>query len=388
MSAARCPRTWEAEAARDGRSSPEANASFALHAQRCPDCARETRALAALGLQLRAAARPPADELTLRRVRQELLAEANRRTLAPHSAAGWISRLGTARARGVLAVVVVSVALLGYRMRGAKGPEPVALRLVAAAGARFDHSRAGQLEVVDLREGSLEISFDRSSHRSLLVRVPDGEIRDLGTVFLVRVHAGRTEQITVREGAVLLRRAGWEDVVLAAGETYSAPDLAAPSASRTAERGAASAAVSSKAAKAEAGPTPSGADIVGSSAGGPVGAAAGRPIRQPSAAGVARGHAAQTSSAAATPMDRPELRAATPNERARAGGAGTRGRGRANGVAASVVDRQDRAYLHILALLQDGRRAEARLAAREYQHDFPDGFRGSEVARIADGDAP
>jgi ferric-dicitrate binding protein FerR (iron transport regulator) len=387
MSAARCPRTWEAEAARDGRSSQEANASFALHAQRCPDCARETRALAALGLQLRAAARPPADELTLRRVRQELLAEANRRTLAPHSAAGWISRLGTARASGVLAVVLVSVvALLGYRMREAIAPEPVALHLVAAAGARFDQSRAGQLEVVDLREGSLEISFDRSSHRRLLVRVPDGEIRDLGTVFLVRVHAGRTQQITVREGAVLLRRAGWDDVVLAAGETYSAPNRAAPSASRTAERGDASAAVSSKAGEAEAGPTPSGADVVESSAGGRVGAAAGRPIRQPSAAGAARGHAAQNSSAAAAAMDRPELRAATPNERARLGGAGARGR--ANGVAASVVDRQDRAYLHILALLQDGRRAEARLAAREYQHDFPDGFRGSEVTRIADGDAP
>jgi ferric-dicitrate binding protein FerR (iron transport regulator) len=44
---------------------------------------------------------------------------------------------------------------------------------------------------------------------------------------------------------------------------------------------------------------------------------------------------------------------------------------------------EDEAYLRVLALVREGRAAEARLAARDYLKRFPSGFRRSEVERIA-----
>jgi hypothetical protein len=44
---------------------------------------------------------------------------------------------------------------------------------------------------------------------------------------------------------------------------------------------------------------------------------------------------------------------------------------------------EDAAYLRVLALLREGRREEARLAAASYLGKFPKGFRRAEVERIA-----
>jgi hypothetical protein len=45
---------------------------------------------------------------------------------------------------------------------------------------------------------------------------------------------------------------------------------------------------------------------------------------------------------------------------------------------------EDAVYLHVLALLNEGRDAEARLAAHEYLRRFPHGFRQREVRAIAE----
>jgi ferric-dicitrate binding protein FerR (iron transport regulator) len=361
MSASHCPRTWEVEAVRDGRSSAAASTAFAVHAQHCPECAREQRALAALGTRLRAGASAAAPELMLRRVRQNVLAGANRHALAPQPTAAWFARfaagLGPRVALGALALALVGSGVLAYRTQRAKVRGAAALQLVAAADADFAHLREPQLEIIELRAGSLEISFRRSAHDSLVVRVPDGEIRDFGTVFRVSVQHGRTEEITVREGAVLLRRPGRSDVVIAAGETYRAPALplrpqraTAPTPDRqdSLERSEAVAAPATR----------GGANEPGVSA-----ADGGQPIQQPSAA--------------RTDHSSTRRRPARP---AQLGPAGLRERA---SPAVGELDEQDRAYLRILALLQDGRRAEARLAAQEYQRDFPAGFRRNEVAAIA-----
>jgi hypothetical protein len=53
--------------------------------------------------------------------------------------------------------------------------------------------------------------------------------------------------------------------------------------------------------------------------------------------------------------------------------------------AESGMAQEDIAYLHILALLGEGRTEEAVLAAHSYLARFPDGFRGPEVRTIALG---
>jgi hypothetical protein len=49
------------------------------------------------------------------------------------------------------------------------------------------------------------------------------------------------------------------------------------------------------------------------------------------------------------------------------------------------VAEEDLAYLQILALLEEGRKEEAVLAARSYLARFPEGFRRPEVRPIALG---
>lgn len=44
---------------------------------------------------------------------------------------------------------------------------------------------------------------------------------------------------------------------------------------------------------------------------------------------------------------------------------------------------EDAAYLHVVALLREGRTAEARLAAQDYLRSFPEGFRRVEMERVA-----
>jgi hypothetical protein len=44
---------------------------------------------------------------------------------------------------------------------------------------------------------------------------------------------------------------------------------------------------------------------------------------------------------------------------------------------------EDIAYLQVIALMRDGRREEARLAAKNYLRRFPNGFRRVEVEAIA-----
>ena len=53
------------------------------------------------------------------------------------------------------------------------------------------------------------------------------------------------------------------------------------------------------------------------------------------------------------------------------------------GDASTSAAAEDAAYLHVVALLREGREAEARLAAREYLGRFPTGFRRLEMERVA-----
>ena len=68
MSAARCSRLWEVEAARDRRLSGAALGAHAAHLAGCSECRRERDALEVMAGRLRTG-EPPADEIALRRLR-------------------------------------------------------------------------------------------------------------------------------------------------------------------------------------------------------------------------------------------------------------------------------------------------------------------------------
>lgn len=231
MSAARCPRSWEVEAARDGRLDAGAQADLQRHLAQCRDCEHERAELSRLQHAL-CASTPADDVVQLRRVRQRMLAAANERLLdskptrRPHWRAAGAGALALAAVTGLwLYHWTNGSALPAHRAQ----PEPVALRLRADNGARFEHERRGELEYVKLHEGTLHVSFDRSQHARLSVHTPDGEIEDFGTVFHVEVQAGYTQRIRVSEGAVRFRRAGEPDVMLTAGQEFErSPSAAAP----------------------------------------------------------------------------------------------------------------------------------------------------------------
>jgi hypothetical protein len=321
MSDQGCTRRWEAEAERDGRLTQDARAAYERHVQHCADCASERAELAQLGEALRASHAELRDDIVLRRVRQNVLSGANREVLKSEPAQVW----GSGRVRAALLLLMAAGALTAVwlvRRATAPGPEPVALHLVAHSGARFEHERRGRLEYVVLNDGTLDIAFDRRLHAELLVRVPDGEVRDYGTKFRVTVREGRTDELAVREGAVVLRRYGLQDRIVRAGEVFKAEPIATTVTAIDAGR---------------LGAPPTAAVDVG------------RP-----------------EAPASLP---PSLNAAhkPPNNKS----------------ARPTPDQQDRAYLHILALVKEGRTAEARVAAQLYQREYPNGFRRSEVERIA-----
>jgi hypothetical protein len=327
MSAPGCVRRWEAEAARDGRLADDAREAYLLHAQRCADCRAEQRALDELRVTLRASSPLIADEMAVRRVRQNVLSAFNREVLRARPA--FTASRGV-RVGGLILLLSAAAALLLVARTRRPAPEPAALQLIAEPGARFVHERRANLEYVVLSDGTLELSFKRGLRMALLVRVPDGAIRDYGTVFRVSVREGRTQRIVVREGAVLLQRRGLPDRMVLAGEVFDAePSVPSPAVLPA-------------------------ADLLESASAPPPTAAVASP------------------DIAKKPAPRKDASSSKHHEHVAAVPAPADG-----------FELQDRAYLRIVALLHEGRGAEARVAAQEYQRDFPDGFRRGEVERIA-----
>jgi ferric-dicitrate binding protein FerR (iron transport regulator) len=326
MSMRACPRIWEVEAARDGRLQGSAHAEFLRHVALCRDCEHERAALSSLQHAL-CASTTPDDAVQLRRVRQRTLAAANQRVLGQGPRA---IRWG-AVSLSVAAVVVLSGLWLylpeAWRAGMATGhpraydaePDPIALRLSADKGARFEHERRGDLEYVKLHDGSLHVTFDRSLHVRLSVQTPDGEIEDIGTVFQVEVEGGYTQRIRVSKGAVRFRRAGQPDVMLTSGQVFERTPSAAVSAPEPPQ-------------VARSAP----ADL-------PV------PV-QP---------------APSVPTGRPTAHAHLKSQPEPSSTA------------------EDRAYLEVLELLHAERQEEARAAARRYCRNHPNGLRLKELEHLA-----
>ena len=319
MKAARCRRVWEVEAVRDGMLSLDAEMACALHVAHCEDCRAERRRLAAIAEQL---ARLPVepDDISLRRLRERTLEGAD----------GWLRRHRREDRKRVVFWATAGIALLsifavlGVRWSSKEGASHSRAVVIAVGNARWSRREESAVDSVELTDGELKlVVHHKPGDPRLSVRVPDGDVEDLGTTFDIVVRHGRTEKISVEEGRVVFHRRGRDAVFLNAGaewvsEMAIAPEIAVPPQSDL------------------RGPDP-GADSGASPSA--VRSHKTRPARPATSAGVA----------------------ATPTR-----------------------SEEDAAYLRVVALLKEGRSVEARAAARDYLDRFPNGFRRSEVRAVAE----
>jgi len=215
-----CPRLFEAEAMRDGRLAGAERAGFQRHLKVCSACSREVQALDALAESLRAS--PPddaaADELRVRRERTRLLAAFDGVLMAPSSGSVWHWRLWPATG----AALVVAILLLPRVRRPAEAPARSSMAVVHADSTAVWTQRmvAGRENVV-LEHGALWIHIDHPSGGGrLLVVLPDGELEDIGTTFMVSADDGHTTRIAVQEGHVVLRLRSRAPIALGPGDTW------------------------------------------------------------------------------------------------------------------------------------------------------------------------
>ncbi len=226
----RCMRSWEVEAARDGRLVGEAREAFEVHLEQCQKCATDAHYIAALATGLQTIAVHEPDDVALRRLRHQVLAAVD----ATHVTRSTF--LLPSRRVAVVASLVAAAAAVLVVARGLGGgmaPIVVPAVTVAAAttvdvvpanGARFTRSTDASFERVDLAEGALHLAINRvAGGRRVVVKVPDGEIEDLGTVFDVTVTAGRTERIVVENGEVRASLAGAPPFTVGAGTSWLRP---------------------------------------------------------------------------------------------------------------------------------------------------------------------
>jgi hypothetical protein len=348
MTLARCPRFFEVEAMRDGRLAGAELASFARHMTTCAECARETRVLEALAETTRAASdeRAGANELHVLRERTRLLAAFDGTLLAPET---------QHRGRRLLISTAITAVVAGVLVVSRLQPDRQVIHAVSAdirpdARTVWTERMEGDCKKVVLTRGTLRIHVDHSAGQGrLLVELPDGELEDRGTTFIVSAEDGYTTHVAVEEGRVVVRLKDRSSMTIRAGEAWIRETHVA---------------------FAELPPAPSASP------------ASSRHVSARSRAAVA---SPPSSTPAAPPSEEPtsDFRAAMSlldagaNRRAAAGFASF--------VEAHPGDprAEDAAYLLVIALQRSGSEDDARRAAQDYLRRFPAGFRRAEVEKLS-----
>jgi len=334
-----CPRTWEVEAARDGRLRAKDVDSLVRHLVGCEVCRRRQDQLAALGAVLRDLPPAPDDLLAARRMRHRLFAEADQLVLqSPNKLRlrPWL--IGSAVLVSSAAALVLALRVPGW-LRSHAAPaatatapvfaSPLQVQVEAQEGAVWHRTQVGSQIRIDLETGEIRASVGaRRAGESLVIRLPDGEIEDLGTVLTVRVEQGRTTSVRVFEGRVRLRLAGGNALELAAGDDWGAPPQPKPE------------------------PAPSCSTAAPDAA----------PRRRASASTRQERRAEAATESPRKQDPAPSAEATTNPQQGR---------------------EEDEAYLHMVALMREHRLVEARAAARDYLLRFPKGFRREEVLGVA-----
>lgn len=262
----KCSRLWAVEAIRDGRLVGQEASDMLRHIRGCPDCVAEQEQFELLGKSLRELPQPQLDELSVRRNKQQLLAKVNKRALSSSD-----QFLGLSWGKLAVVAVVVSVVFTGAKMlhhqttvalvspanssglvssiqssssdssygqnihaqsnnlekNGSPLPLPSWVSVTTVGqGVLWSQSVVSDSVEVSLQEGVLRLQISKESPRQrVVVKVPDGEIEDLGTTFSVTVKDGKTTQLVVDQGAIVFKRPGQTLIALAEGQTWPSSEV-------------------------------------------------------------------------------------------------------------------------------------------------------------------
>ena len=322
-----CPRKWQVEAASDGRLSGKDLAHAARHRAQCRECADEEQALAELKRRCASLPPRPRDPLTVRRTRQRLMATLNQ-TLLAATLGPRPNRPGSWAVLGLLLAAALATAFCFAQVKRATPPLVPAKSVMdihAVPGARWLVHSEPELDRAELSDGTAVFEVHPHPGRRVLVMLPDGELEDLGTTFEVTVQAGKTEQIRVSRGRVLVRLAGQPEFSLAAGARWQRAAVPV--------------------AKARV-PSPELAAQV--------------TLAAPRRARMTREKVPSAPSAPSAVPSAPLIEADS-----------------------DTTGAEDTAYLSIVSALHQQRYAEARSQAKAYLLQFPNGFRRVEVLNVA-----
>ena len=334
-----CARSWQVEAARDGRLTGKDLASALRHRETCAECTAAAARLAELGAGIAELPAQPFAALTARRVRQNLLAAFNETVLDPPRAKS-VPRRAWLLAFGLVGALGGFYFWVGQRAR----PSVTQTRLISAvevhasAGARFTDQLENGLDRVVFDDGQASFTVHPHPNRPVLIALPDGELEDLGTIFDLSVREGHTQTISVSTGRIAVRLRERAPFTLTAGESW--------------QREPAASAVPSIA------PGPSATPPVSS-------AAPAAPTSNSGSNGRASTRA--LAHAAAAPSASQKAPSISPSS--------------------DSTKAEDDAYLEIIGALRGGKTARAHALAKSYLLRFPSGFRRIEVLNIATREA-
>lgn len=370
-----CSETRAVEALYDGRLPPEEGEALRLHLVTCAVCSNEAARFERLSSNLAALPEPEPSKERVDAGRRRLLDSARRLGQKPSIPVGRMAGFALAACAAVMA------ASFGLERAKLRSHEPVAgqaaaaaselvLTLTPTAGTTWSRASSTRAETVHLADGELGVEVSRhGSGRRLLITLPDGELEDVGTVFSVEVHAGKTRAVSVSQGRVALRLRGRRELLLSAGESFHAPD---EEAARAASTPAPSTSDPSTPAASEPAPNASGTNANGTSA--------------------SATHPAANTRSSSRPTSTNDEAHACPSAALFQDGVQAFKRGEYT-TAATLLDRfssacgrgshgEDAAYLRMVALARAGRRADARAQAAAYLSAFPNGFRRKEAEKL------
>ncbi|MCA9628689.1 MAG: FecR domain-containing protein [Myxococcales bacterium] len=353
-----CESLWQTEALLEGRLSGKALRAAERHLASCTRCRTHVDQAAQIrqGMQQLGGGAP--SELDLARGRQRLLAAANQHLRRPGPRAS--------RRKLILAAALFLVAAVLWVRLQAKLPFPhetaeYSVQIEASADAEYARSAPAQRELVNLEQGELKVSvLHGTGERTLLVRTPDLEIEDQGTVFSVRVENRKTLFVRVEEGRVALRGAGPRPVLIEAGDTWSRP-------TEVSER----ASTPEPALKERAAPAPVA----------PAATSASSATAPPAATSVtSNAHPSATPTPASADSDfevaMQAFRAGSWSRAAQLFSAFEAQHPRSKRA-------EDAAYLRVVALQRAGQTAQMKSAADAYLSRYPKGFRSKEVRALS-----
>jgi hypothetical protein len=227
MTGPECQRTWQAEAAEDGRLSEADRASFERHVTTCETCEQavvELELLRKIGDRLPAGPIAPFEH---RRSRNELLRRANALTVRSPRVVPWRALAAIAAALAIAVVLALRFRAPEHGASAATAAEPH-YELTTSNGAEWRALERGPAIRLAVTRGRFELSVARlkAGQRFVLV-LPDGELEVQGTRFVVEVDGRRTLGVAVHDGRVALRvrERGQALVTLGPGESFAArPD--------------------------------------------------------------------------------------------------------------------------------------------------------------------